>query len=514
MWLVGCGGGLSPTPSNPNPTPTDEICTDGTDNDGDGQTDCDDADCADEALCCPDGDEDGVCDSEDTCPEGDDSLDQDGDGVADACDPCPVDNPDDTDADGLCDSSDPCPNGDDADEDLDGAPCGVDCDDADPTVAPLMGDTSGDGIDQDCDGLDCEAVQLGATYYTVCASTEDWGNAEALCQASGHDGLATIRSAEEQDQIEAMMDTSSVSNAWIGLTDVGSEGVFYWTSGIALTYTNWAVDEPNNLDGFENCGIIEAGRDYAWNDSDCALHLRDGFVCETRCPDADDDGVCDDEDICDLGDDHIDIDIDGVPDACDICLGFDDLVDADGDSIPDGCDDCPNGDGVDDDADGYACGDECDDSDPYSFPFAGDLWGDGVDNDCDGLDCEAGWSATVYYASCHALGSWSEAEVACVAGGYDGLATIEDAAEQAKFEGLMASSFVTYAWFGLNDLTIEGIFEWSSGNTAGYRNWAPGEPNDFNGIEDCGAIQSNLSYQWNDDDCSRTDFDGFLCEKR
>lgn len=511
--LIACGGGLEPTePPSTLPTGTED-CADGLDNDGDGQADCADSDCAETDACCPDDDADGICNDTDACPEGDDGVDTDGDGTADACDPCPTDNPDDTDGDGLCDSDDPCPTGDETDADNDGVLCALDCNDADPTVAPGVGDVAGDGIDQDCDGLDCEAALIGAAYFSVCPSAEDWSNAEALCMGAGHDGLATVRFDAEQAQLETMMSAAGLTVAWIGLTDAGS-AAFYWTSGYPVTYTNWAPDEPNNLDGLEDCVAIESARGYGWNDGNCTLHLRDSFICETRCPDADDDGVCDDSDICDLGDDTIDIDIDGVPDACDVCLGFDDLLDADSDGLPDGCDACPNGDNADDDLDGFACGDECDDGDPAIYPFAGDTWGDGVDADCDNLDCEAGWSGTVYYASCNQLGSWSQAEVACVAGGYDGLASIEDAAEQAKFEGLMALSNVTYGWFGLNDLTIEGTFEWSSGSTATYRNWAAGEPNDFNGVEDCGAIQSNLGYQWNDDNCVRTDFDGFLCEKR
>ena len=54
--------------------------------------------------------------------------------------------------------------------------------------------------------------------------------------------------------------------------------------------------------------------------------------------DADDDGIPDNQDICEGHDDNIDTDVDGVPDGCDICEGYDDNIDTDGDGIPDGCD--------------------------------------------------------------------------------------------------------------------------------------------------------------------------------
>lgn len=47
-----------------------------------------------------------------------------------------------------------------------------------------------------------------------------------------------------------------------------------------------------------------------------------GLTCEASCPgstDVDNDGICDDEDICPSGDNEADADEDGTPDACDAC---------------------------------------------------------------------------------------------------------------------------------------------------------------------------------------------------
>jgi len=63
----------------------------------------------------------------------------------------------DDDADGLIDCTDPdCPADDDGDAYI-VAPCGGDCDDADPAVHPGAVEVCGNGKDDECDGLaDCD----------------------------------------------------------------------------------------------------------------------------------------------------------------------------------------------------------------------------------------------------------------------------------------------------------------------------------------------------------------------
>ena len=60
-----------------------EICTNGIDDDGDGETDGQDADC--QQCQDADQDQDGICDSKDVCPSGDDRMDLNSNGLPDAC---------------------------------------------------------------------------------------------------------------------------------------------------------------------------------------------------------------------------------------------------------------------------------------------------------------------------------------------------------------------------------------------------------------------------------------------
>ncbi len=119
---------------------------------------------------------------------------------------------------------------------------------------------------------------------------------------------------------------------------------------------------------------------------------------DVSCADADLDGVCDVDDVCDGFDDLADSDGDGTADGCDlcpqdplddsdgdsvcdsadICPGSDDASDGDGDGIPDGCDNCE---GAVTDSDGDGVPDACD-----LCPGADDAEDDDTDTVPDGCD--------------------------------------------------------------------------------------------------------------------------------
>jgi hypothetical protein len=89
--------------------------------------------------------------------------------------------------------------------------------------------------------------------------------------------------------------------------------------------------------------------------------------------DSDGDGVSDDQDVCNGGDDNVDFDNDGVPDFCDDCP-LDVFNDSDGDAVCDSDDLCLGDDATgDSDSDGL-----CDDSDPCTGASNSDNDGDGI----------------------------------------------------------------------------------------------------------------------------------------
>ena len=82
----------------------------------------------------------------------------------------------------------------------------------------------------------------------------------------------------------------------------------------------------------------------------------------------------------------------------------------------------------------------------------------------------------VYYLLTQRTWNASQAEAVRLGGN---LVTINNAAEQDwVFNTFSATSGTPRGfWIGLNDFGHEGNFTWISGETAAYRNWAPGEPN-------------------------------------
>lgn len=82
------------------------------------------------------------------------------------------------------------------------------------------------------------------------------------------------------------------------------------------------------------------------------------------------------------------------------------------------------------------------------------------------------------------------------------LISVQSASENADL--VQALSNQGYAgqviWIGYTDETTEGSFVWYDGSPVAYSNWAPGEPNDAGGVEDCTQIYPDG--MWNDLNCA------------
>ncbi|MBM4291518.1 MAG: hypothetical protein FJ138_08800, partial [Deltaproteobacteria bacterium] len=181
---------------------------------------------------------------------------------------------------------------------------------------------------------------------------------------------------------------------------------------------------------------------------------------------------------------------------------------------------CVLGSAPDADGDGVRCGRDCLPGDPRAYPGARDLCGDGVDQDCDGYadnapdcpDCVPLTLAGRGWLVCTTPRAFADAEAHCRAQGarlaeprtYDEAAALVSAA--------LALRPQWWWWVGLSDQREEGAFEWLSGDpldpALAALLWAPGEPNDAGGAEDCGHFFD--APLWNDIGCDAGL--GVLCE--
>ena len=428
-----------------------DLCFDGVDNDFDGMTDCDDPECQ------FDSDADGTPDCADGCPE---------DPFKIAPENCGCGQPDiDSDADGVLDCDDSCPNDAlktdpgscgcgvaDIDGDLDGTPDCLDGCPQDPEK--LEPGSCGCGVselDSDGDGtLDCWDLcpddplkigpgECGCHNSEVDSDLDGAPDCVDLCPDDptkifpglcgcdipelDTDGDQICDVFDEDDDGDGVDDTFDIAplNRFF-CQDSDGDGCDDCSSGSM----NTSEDGPDvDADGLCNIGDPDADNDGVFNDEDVAPLNRfscsdlDGDECDDCASgsfnvladgiDHDNDGLCNEGDVDD--------DNDGVPDRFDnspldrfIC----------GDSDQDGCDDCSSGfflpanDGPDNDLDGicdvndndddndgvedlhdtapfdrFLCGDFDNDNCEDCLSGISDLQNDGPDNDADGL-CDLG----------------------------------------------------------------------------------------------------------------------------
>lgn len=84
---------------------------------------------------------------------------------------------------------------------------------------------------------------------------------------------------------------------------------------------------------------------------------------------------------------------------------------------------------------------------------------------------------------------------------------------QSEMDALVKESKNNFYWLDINDLSTEGEFLSSTtGKKPIYFNWAPNEPNNALGNEDCVILVSyNSINNMNDEVCEKVSF--FICEK-
>ncbi|XP_033121805.1 uncharacterized protein LOC117120830 [Anneissia japonica] len=120
--------------------------------------------------------------------------------------------------------------------------------------------------------------EIGHNYYCYKygKTPMTWQKARADCQGTPGGDLAIV---DSQNELEYIMNTTKGGNWWIGLYDQATEGDWSWIDCSRLGVwgmLNWGTDQPNDLDGTQDCGqILNNGR---FNDIACDVYME--YICE------------------------------------------------------------------------------------------------------------------------------------------------------------------------------------------------------------------------------------------
>jgi hypothetical protein len=126
--------------------------------------------------------------------------------------------------------------------------------------------------------------QTGNDYYLLSPST--WTVAQAQAITLGGN-LATINDPKENDWVCQTFGSAitGLQGIWIGLNDAEQEGVFRWGSGEPVVYTNWEINQPDNMVNKEDYVHMwtpyeparQTGR---WNDMQNEAYIKTSGVVE------------------------------------------------------------------------------------------------------------------------------------------------------------------------------------------------------------------------------------------
>ena len=148
-----------------------------------------------------------------------------------------------------------------------------------------------------CDLSPCQAVTSipntnfigefnNSKYFISTSSSLNYAEAEALVGNSGGH-LVTISDVAENEYIRSNLPTGS--SAWLGYSDVASEGNYVWVTGEPTTYTNWNNGEPNDSLATDNYARMRQDNG-AWTDRNGATNHYYAIIeidCQELCQNVD-----------------------------------------------------------------------------------------------------------------------------------------------------------------------------------------------------------------------------------
>ena len=327
------------------------------------------------------------------------------------------------------------------------------------TPAPSGGDFSGGGVS----GGDSEAPQFlvsdepesmtrNGSQYLLLDESLTWEEAQKRAEALGGN-LVTVNDAAEEQWLQETFGKDE--SLWIGISDRNQEGTFEWASGEAVDYTNWAAGEPDDYAGTQDYGTLNYGDDKQWND--------EHFYDQRR-------GI-------------VEIQLNGEePTILEPPITEPPVTEPP--ILPE--------------VETPTVAAPITDNPVEEAPVEETATDNPVtDNPVTEVEVPQGYVTHngSQYLLLEDYLTWDDAQAqAQWLGG--NLVTINSAAEE---QWLQETFGTDKYWIGINDKAQEGVFAWASGEAVTYTNWAPGEPYDWQGVQDVGVMNAGAGRQWDDD---------------
>eukprot|EP01083_Nonionella_stella_P312736 1119673_1 len=113
----------------------------------------------------------------------------------------------------------------------------------------------------------------------------------------------------------------------------------------------------------------------------------------------------------------------------------------------------------------------------------------------------------------YGLNTWFGAKLYCEQLN-SSLASVQSSEENTELTDLCLSASSLYCFIGLNDLSVEGQYEWVDATIYSYSNWNPGQPEDggATGVsQDCTVLATGDKTGWHDTWCDKEYNYAFIC---
>ncbi|KAL3861382.1 hypothetical protein ACJMK2_007418 [Sinanodonta woodiana] len=128
--------------------------------------------------------------------------------------------------------------------------------------------------------------QIGQSCYELVTQKSDWYTANINCLRKQAFLFHVSSDVENQAVLNMLAAFQQTEPVWMGLEDIGVEGVYKWVSGDPVAYTNWI---PNHLSpdaDIEDCVIFMSQNGGRWDDVACRGYLNGNhihsFICQYK----------------------------------------------------------------------------------------------------------------------------------------------------------------------------------------------------------------------------------------